>query len=286
MRGLRGRFLGRPPSGFLLASPPCGFVLNRTPLILLLGRPSCGFCRSPHRSGLGGPPCCLFGSGLTGSFLRSSPTRSPLRSNSARGLLGLDQRCLLRFGLPCSLLLVELRAPFRLFGVDRVALREDLPLMRQALQSTPRFASPVHVVDGVSSNSATSVRSDCVAAASCTNRHGARTMPPLAALSPPSRACSRRPSRAPCRRRSRRAVAGFRKARRGRRNPATSSARGAGRTEPDARSRGPAGALHQRHHTHRRLVPTHTCGSSAHARRAARRRGSIRPSPLALRRRP
>src|SRR3954468_1492534 len=46
-----------------------------------------------------------------------------------------------------------------------------------------------------------------------TNRHGARTMPPLAALSPPSRACSRRHSRAPCRRRSRSAVAGVRKAR-------------------------------------------------------------------------
>src|SRR5207248_2252119 len=133
--------------------------LNHTPLVLLLGRPSCGFCRSPHRSGLGGPPCCLFGSGLTGSFLRdsltrsllrSSPTRGLLRSNSARGLLGLDPRCLLRFGLQCSLLLAELRAPFRLLGVDRVALREDLPLVRQALESTPRFASPVHVVDGVS----------------------------------------------------------------------------------------------------------------------------------------
>src|SRR5207248_6891610 len=131
MRGLRGRFLGHPPSSFLVASPPCGFVLNHTPLLLLLGRPSCGFRRSPHRSGLGGPPCCLFGSGLTRSFLRdsltlsllrSSPTRNLLRSSPTRGLLGLDPRCLLRFGLPCSLLLAELRARFRLLGVDRVAL--------------------------------------------------------------------------------------------------------------------------------------------------------------------
>ena len=193
-RSLGGRFLGgsprsvlfgRSPSSLILGSSPCGFVLNRSPLSLLLGRPSCGFRRSTHRSSLGGAPCYLFGSSLTGSFLCSSSTRSLLRSSSTRsllrssstrsllrgsltrcllrspthsllrfglprGLLGLDPRCLLGFGLPCSLLLGELRTPFRLLGVDRVALREDLPLVRQALDYPLRFASPVHVVDAVS----------------------------------------------------------------------------------------------------------------------------------------
>jgi dihydropteroate synthase len=123
---------------------------------LLLHLTACLLVRLAARLFLGVSTCVLLGFpsglllGLASRLFLSLPPGSGF-GFATRLLLGIaDVAASLLFGFESSLLLRALRPRFRLLGVDRVALRERLPLLRQAhllFCALPPFE---HVSDGTS----------------------------------------------------------------------------------------------------------------------------------------